>query len=137
MKNEKFILDIQTKCGDIANEILNAAIDAERTFKCKWANWLIFYLHLQLTWLSNILLQFAFKTDHKKYMLIPSLQNLSRNVFMRHCSYNLSLPPISCKQLEEIKKSMLERRKTSSFVLYSHENVGQLHQVRTKLNCIK
>ena len=25
MKNEKFLLDIQTKCGDIANEILNAA----------------------------------------------------------------------------------------------------------------
>ena len=38
MKNEKFLLDIQTKCGDIANEILNAAIDAERTFKCKWPN---------------------------------------------------------------------------------------------------
>ena len=36
MKNEKFLLDIQTKCGDIANEILNAAIDAERTFKWKW-----------------------------------------------------------------------------------------------------
>ena len=36
MKNGKFLLDIQTKCGDIANEILNAAIDAERTFKCKW-----------------------------------------------------------------------------------------------------
>ena len=36
LKNEKFLLDIQTKCGDITNEILNAAIDAERTFKCKW-----------------------------------------------------------------------------------------------------
>ena len=36
MKNEKFLLDIQTKYGDIAKEILNAAIDAERTFKCKW-----------------------------------------------------------------------------------------------------
>ena len=35
MKNEKFLLDIQTKC-DIANEILNAAIDAEQTFKYKW-----------------------------------------------------------------------------------------------------
>ena len=31
MKNEKFLLDIQTKRGDIANEILNAAIDAELT----------------------------------------------------------------------------------------------------------
>ena len=31
MKNEKFLLNIQTKCGDIANEILNAAIDAART----------------------------------------------------------------------------------------------------------
>ena len=36
MKNEKFLLNIQTKCGNIANEILNAAIDAARTFKCKW-----------------------------------------------------------------------------------------------------
>ena len=38
MKNEKFLFDIQTKCSDIANEILNAAIDAERTSKCKWPN---------------------------------------------------------------------------------------------------
>ena len=38
MKNEKFLLDIQTKCGDIANEILNVMTDAEQTFKCKWAN---------------------------------------------------------------------------------------------------
>ena len=35
-KNEKFLLDIHTKCGNITNKILNAAIDAERTFKCKW-----------------------------------------------------------------------------------------------------
>ena len=35
MKNEKLLLDIQTKCDDIASEILNAMIDAERTFKCK------------------------------------------------------------------------------------------------------
>ena len=32
------MLVIQTKCGNIANEILNAAIDTERTFKCKWPN---------------------------------------------------------------------------------------------------
>ena len=38
MKNGKFLLDIQTKSGDIANEILNTAIDAERTFKGKWPN---------------------------------------------------------------------------------------------------
>ena len=36
MKNEKFFLDIQTKRSDIANQILNAAIDAEQTVKCKW-----------------------------------------------------------------------------------------------------
>ena len=36
MKNEKFQLDIQTKCGHIANEILNATIDTEQTFKSKW-----------------------------------------------------------------------------------------------------
>ena len=77
--------------------------------------------------LSNILFQFAFKTDYKKYILISSLKNLSQNVFTRRSSYNLPLPPISCKQLEEIKVSMLERRKTSNFELYSHENVGQLH----------
>ena len=35
MKNENFLLDIQTKCGDIANKILNAVIDAEQTFECK------------------------------------------------------------------------------------------------------
>ena len=33
---KQFLLDIQTKCGDIVIEILNAAIDAERTLKCKW-----------------------------------------------------------------------------------------------------
>ena len=36
MKSEKFLLDIQTKCGNIANKILNAAIEIEQTFKCKW-----------------------------------------------------------------------------------------------------
>ena len=43
MKNEKFLLDIQTKCGDIANEIPNSAIDAEPTFKCKWPYQLFHY----------------------------------------------------------------------------------------------
>ena len=41
MKNEKFLLDIQTKCGNIASEILNGAIAAEQTFKCKWPKVLI------------------------------------------------------------------------------------------------
>ena len=77
--------------------------------------------------LSNNLLQFPFKTNYKKYMLLPSLKNHSQNVFTRRCSCNLPLPAISCKQLEEIKVSLLERRKTSNFVLYSLENVGQLH----------
>ena len=36
LKNEKFLLDAQRKCGDIANEIPNAAIDDEQTFKCNW-----------------------------------------------------------------------------------------------------
>ena len=40
-KNEKFLFDIQTKCGDIAYEILNAAIDTEQTFKCKWPKYLL------------------------------------------------------------------------------------------------
>ena len=79
--------------------------------------------------LCNILFQFAFKRDYKKYILLPSLRNLSQNGFTRRSSYNLSLLPISCKQLEEIKVSMLERRKTSNLVLYSHGNIGQLHCV--------
>ena len=37
MKNEKFLLDIQTKCGNITNEIRNVVIDAEQTSKCKVA----------------------------------------------------------------------------------------------------
>ena len=49
MKNEKFLLDIQTKCGDIANKILNVAIDAEKTFKCKWPNNNLFPYSLQTT----------------------------------------------------------------------------------------
>ena len=38
LKNEKceILAYIQTKCGNIAKEILNVAIDAARTFKCKW-----------------------------------------------------------------------------------------------------
>ena len=35
-KNEEFLIDTQTICGNIANKILNAGIDAERTFRCKW-----------------------------------------------------------------------------------------------------
>ena len=35
MKNEKFLLDIHTKCSNITKEILNVVIDAEWTFKCK------------------------------------------------------------------------------------------------------
>ena len=35
---KNFLLDIQSKSGDIANEIVNAAIDTERTFKCMWPN---------------------------------------------------------------------------------------------------
>ena len=77
--------------------------------------------------LSNILFQFAFKTDYIRYILLSSLNSLSQNVFMRRSLYNLPLATISCKQLEEIKVSMLEKRKTSNFELYSHENVGQLH----------
>ena len=40
-KNKKFLLDIQTKYSNIANEILNAAINAEQNFKCKWPYLLI------------------------------------------------------------------------------------------------
>ena len=64
--------------------------------------------------LSHILLQFAFKTDYKIYVLLPSLRHLSQNVSTRRSSYNLLLPPISCKQLEEMKVSMIERRKDNA-----------------------
>ena len=46
MKNEKFLLYIQTKCSDIANKILNVAIDAEQTFKCKWPKGVLIDLHV-------------------------------------------------------------------------------------------
>ena len=45
-KNEKWKILAwysQTKCGDITNEILNVAIDAERTLKCKWPKCLILH----------------------------------------------------------------------------------------------
>ena len=77
--------------------------------------------------LSNILSQFSFKADYKKYILLSSPRNFSQNVFTRRSSYNLPLPPTSYKQLEKMKVSMLERRKTSYFELYAHKNVGQLH----------
>ena len=37
MKNKKFLLDIQIKCGNIANEILNLVIDAEGTIQMQVA----------------------------------------------------------------------------------------------------
>ena len=36
MKNEELLLDVQAKCFNIANEMLNAVIDAEWTFYYKW-----------------------------------------------------------------------------------------------------
>ena len=39
MKNEKFLFDIQARCGDISNEALSAAIVAERAFRCGWRGW--------------------------------------------------------------------------------------------------
>ena len=38
MTYEKFLLDIQTKCDDIPNEIVNVAVDTEQTFRCNWPN---------------------------------------------------------------------------------------------------
>ena len=49
MKNEKLLLDIQRKCGHITNEILNAMIDAEWSFKCMWPSsdfYVQEYMHL-------------------------------------------------------------------------------------------
>ena len=48
MKNKKFWLEIQTKYGNITNEILNAALDADLTFKCKWSNFeLLFRMYFE------------------------------------------------------------------------------------------
>ena len=57
--------------------------------------------------------------DYKKYILLPSLRKLSQNVFMRRSSYNLLLPPISCKQLEELKVSMLEKENIQLRVIFT------------------
>ena len=54
MKNKKFLVDIETKCGDIANEILNVVIDAEQTFKCKQP-----YCHLMLATSTNVIMPFT------------------------------------------------------------------------------
>ena len=48
MKNEKFLIDIQTKCGNIAKNILKAATDAERTFKCKWPHFNCLFKYTQM-----------------------------------------------------------------------------------------
>ena len=48
LKNKKILLEIQTKYGNITNEVLNVAIDVELTFKCKWPNFeLLFRTHFQ------------------------------------------------------------------------------------------
>ena len=54
MKNKKFLVDIETKCGDISNEILNVGIDAEQTFKCKQP-----YCHLMLATSTNVIMPFT------------------------------------------------------------------------------
>ena len=56
LKNEKFLLDIQTKCGNIANEILNRVIDAEQTFKRKWPHSLFCPISIIIILMFNNLL---------------------------------------------------------------------------------
>ena len=83
MKNEKFLLDIQTKCGVIASEVLNAAIDAERTFKCEWPN-------------KNI------RFDKKNQFRLDHSDNFQKNQFKiekKHCPV-LALIRIPCQPFQ-------------------------------------
>ena len=83
MKNEKFLLDIQTKCGDIANEILNAAIDAERTFKCMWPYLFSIYYDadLKLNLNQHVDPHIFWESERKKlcFPLRTSLINLNKS----------------------------------------------------------
>ena len=64
LKNEKLLLNIQTKHGSIANKTLNVVIDAERTFKCKWLKFTF-----KKSWLENYLV----KSQLKSLKIIKSL----------------------------------------------------------------
>ena len=72
-KNEKFLLDIHTKCGNITNKILNAAIDAERTFKCKWP------YHVMITVTGDFSKKF-FYVDFRNSVLLEILQYSQENI---------------------------------------------------------
>ena len=86
MKNEKLLLDIQIECGNISNKILNAAINAEQTFKWKWP--------YQTRTLGNIP-TYQCRTDTFKHSFFPSTiiiwkkmhpetRNASPTVFKKH-----------------------------------------------------
>ena len=65
MKNEKFLLDIQTKYGDIANEILTVVTDAERSFKCKWP-YLLIKVNFKSIYTSGKSIKMCIKTQENK-----------------------------------------------------------------------
>ena len=64
LKNEKkkkeFLLDIQTKCGDIGNVILNAAIDAEPLSNASGFKWLSFLIG-KIKWKVDVFFRLYFK----------------------------------------------------------------------------
>ena len=101
MKNEKVLLNIQTKWTDIANEILNAAIDAEQTFKCKWPKAWFFRLST-FTWnkVISIIVKVLFGVikfliSVKMVVLsatgIDSLNNLLLTLWSKHVFHLLAL----------------------------------------------
>ena len=77
MENEKFLFDIQTNCGDIANKILNVVIDAEQAFKCKWPN---HYTMARLAYIKNV------NAKHTQKVFVLFLSYISLFVY-----YNYSI----------------------------------------------
>ena len=96
MKNEKFLIDIQTKCGNITNEILNATIDAERTFNCKWP-----YIVLNSPYFSRI--QIDFKDTYREKTLENKTPTLSKSMNMNIWLVGTSSQLFETKFLEKGK----------------------------------
>ena len=71
IENEEFLLDIQTKCGDITNQILNAVTDTERTFKCKWPRDWHMIIQSRLQWYGHVI-----ETSTPKYVRLGNLKML-------------------------------------------------------------
>ena len=100
MENEKFLLDIKTQCGDIANEILNAAIETEETFKCKWPNRNFFLI------------------DTKFWVAFPDILMPSRMVWMAS-NFSSLWSPFVFKMLGSCESSLIKQLVISDILCWT------------------